>query len=843
MRSDKTTRTVLARCARFINRCADTVEKTFQDWLQAQAIHPLPFQQQAWQAAVDGKEGLIHAPTGRGKTLAAMAGALLRNYPPLRANAKPVTRVLWLTPLRALAADSERQIAEITRALRPDWRVGRRTGDTSASQRRKLLTQPPEVLVSTPESLSVLLSQPDARRQLRQLGHVIVDEWHELLASKRGVLLQLALAWLREANPELRTWGLSATLGNLDEAMQVLLGPERDGVRISDVAPRECIVEPVLPGDNTLDQPTRFPFAGHLGTHLLPRVLPLLDRAGSTLLFTNTRSQAELWHLAIVTSRPDLEDLVALHHGSLDKQARNEVEARLASGELRCVVATSSLDLGVDFQPVEQVIQIGSPKGIARLLQRAGRSGHRPDGRSHITCVPTHALELAEIAATRTALEKSTMESRRPPQLCLDVLAQHLVTLAAGGGFRPAEALAQARNTHAFAELTDQHWQWLLDFVHRGGQALNGYPQFRKVAPNEEGLWKTTTPTITRRHRMAIGTISSDSAMQVKFQRGQRLGTIEESFISRLRPGESFLFAGRLLELLRVRDMTAVVRRARKRSLQVPRWQGGRLPISTELAEHMLALFERVDAEDESLGELPEWPALAPVVTLQKQLTALPTRKRLLIEHIQLRDGEALYLFPFAGRLANEGLAALLAWRLGQQTPASLTVSANDYGLELHSSQPIDAGGIDWQALLSPEQLTEHVTAAINAMEMAKRQFRDIARIAGLIFTGYPGQGKGARQLQASSGLVFDVLSRFDEDNQLLGQAHREVLENQLELQRLREALQRMSEQTLALCQTEGLTPLAFPLWADRQAATLSTEDWKSRIQRIVAQRERDIST
>ena len=808
------------------------------NWLEQQAINALPFQRRAWQAAMAGRQGLIHAPTGRGKTLAAMAGALLRDYPPLP-GARSATRVLWITPLRALAADSERQIATIVSALRPHWRVGRRTGDTPASQRRKLASQPPEVLVSTPESLSVLLSHEDSRRRLRHIGHVVVDEWHELLGNKRGVLLQLALEHLRGLSPALQTWGLSATLGNLDQAMSVLLGPGRQGELISDEHQRRCDIVSVLPDGSSLDTPTRFPWAGHLGTHLLPCVLPLIDQAKSTLLFANTRSQAELWHLALVTSRPDLDDCIALHHGSLDRAERQRVEARLAAGELRCVVATSSLDLGVDFQPVDQVIQIGSPKGIARLLQRAGRSGHRPDGYSRIHCVPTHALELAEIAAVRQALQDKHLESRPPPTLSLDVLSQHLVTLAAGGGFRPDEMLAEVRRCHAFSALDDSQWQWLLDFIRRGGQALSGYPQFCKVEP-QDGLWKVTSPAIARRHRMAIGTITSDAAMQVKFQRGQRLGTIEEGFISRLRPGESFLFAGRLLELLRVRDMTAYVRRSRKRSSNVPRWQGGRLPISTELAGQMLALFDRFAAGH--AAETPEMPALQPILQLQQRISALPGRDRLLIEHIRLRDGEALYLYPFAGRLANEGLAALLAWRLGQRQPSSLTVSANDYGLELHSSQPIILAGTDWPALLSTEHLTEHVLAAINATEMARRQFRDIARIAGLVFSGYPGQSKGARQIQASSGLVFDVLQRFDGENRLLDQAHREVLENQLELARLRQALERMQQQQLAIHCPEGLTPLAFPLWADRQAATLSTEDWRTRIQRITEQREKALA-
>ncbi len=804
---------------------AETGRDIAGEWFASRGWEVFDFQRRAWDAFREGRSGLIHSPTGSGKTLAAWLGPVSEP-----ANG-PGLKVLWITPLRALARDTTRNLAATARAMGVDWRVELRTGDTPQSARARQRKRPPDALVTTPESLSVMLSYADADDLLGNLRCVVVDEWHELLGSKRGVQLQLCLARLRRLVPGLSTWGLSATLGNLEEAMAVLLGPEGRGELIRGTVPREIRIRALVP-----PEVDRFPWSGHLGTRLLPRVVDALASGGTTLFFTNTRSQAELWHEALCAARPDWRDSIALHHGSVDRAGREGIEADIAEGRLRCVVCTSSLDLGVDFSPVDQVIQVGSPKGVARLMQRAGRSGHRPGLPSEVLCVPTHAFELVEIAAARRAREAGRIEARTPPALCLDVLAQHLVTRAVGGGFVEEEALEEARATHAFAGLSDRAWQWVMDFVTRGGEVLSAYPQFRKVV-REKDRWIVADRSIARRHRMSIGTIASDTSMALRWSSrgGGRLGTVEESFIARLKPGDRFLFSGRLLELVRVRDMTAWVKSARRGGRTVPRWQGGRMPLSTELADTVVELL----ADPAGAGG-PEMSAVRGLVDVQRRWSRLPSPGELLAERVRTREGHHLFLYPFAGRLVHEGLATLLAWRLSRSRPATFTLSFNDYGLELLSPSPFARDPGDLPAALSPDRLAEDLAACVNVSESARRQFRDIARIAGLVFPGYPGSGKTARQVQVSSGLIFDVLVRYDAGNLLLDQARREVLEGQLEFRRLQRTLEDAGRRKLMVVDTRRLTPLAFPLWAERlQSQVISSEDWRARVRRAAERLEK----
>ena len=782
------------------------------------------FQRRAWAAYAQGRSGLIHAPTGSGKTLAAWGGPLLESLQ----NPPGALAYLWITPLRALAVDTAGSLNRAVADLGLDWPVALRTGDTSSAERARLKQSPPPALVTTPESLALMLSYADSARRLGRLRAVIVDEWHELLGSKRGVLLELALARLRALNPGLKTWGLSATLGNVDQAMQVLLGPKRAGQLIAgDVQPR-IEIQTLLPAAIE-----RFPQSGRTGLNQLSGVLRALAQARSSLLFTNTRSQAELWFQAIRAVVP-WPERVHLHHGSIDRAQRLASEQAVRDGQARCVVATSSLDLGVDFSPVDQVIQIGSPKGIARLIQRAGRSGHQPGQTSRLLCVPTHALEILEIAAARRQVERQRIEARAPLSGSLDVAAQHLVSCALGGGFRPVPMLAELRDTHAYADLDGERWQWLLDFITRGGPALKAYPGFQRVVL-QDGVYRVTDRRIAAMHRLSVGTISADGHLQVRFVKGGSLGQIEERFLTRLKPGEHFIFAGRLLRLERIRDMVAYVRLGKAGRPSVPRWAGGRLPLSTLLAEAMLELFA-------ASTDRPLPRDLEPIASLLEQQaghSALPGPDRLLVEQTISRDGAHLYLYPFAGRLVHEGLAALLAWRLAQDRPRSFSMTVNDYGIELVSDEPIMLDENLLRRALTPQNLESDILASLNAAEMARHRFRDIARVAGLVFQGYPGRQKRARQLQASSGLMFDMLSEHDPDNLLLGQARQEVLEAEMELSRLRRTLEAIAERRIVLEHTERLTPLAFPLWADRLRGQLSTEDFQARVERMLARLER----
>ncbi|HET7315787.1 ligase-associated DNA damage response DEXH box helicase [Salinisphaera sp.] len=803
-------------------------------WFSDRNWRIFDFQRQAWAAQRRGESGLIHAPTGTGKTLAAWFGALgdwLATTD--NASATPGLTVLWITPLRALAADTTQHLAASAAELGLNWTIERRTGDTKshvkARQRKKL----PSALVTTPESLALLLSYANHERMFACLECVVVDEWHELLSTKRGVALELSLSRLRTIKPDLKTWGLSATLANLDEAGDVLTGGQ-SVTHIRGVVPAATEITALIP-----DTIERFPWAGHMGTQMVGPVIAALENARTTLLFTNTRSQAELWHQALIRARPNWLDQIALHHGSLARELRDTVEAMIADGRLACVVATSSLDLGVDFSPVDQVIQVGSPKGVARLLQRAGRSGHRPGVTSRILCVPTHAFELVEIAAARRKAEAGELEARRPLTGALDVLAQHIVTRALGsagaGGVAPDDLLAEVRSSHAYRDLTDAEWRWALDFVTRGGAALSAYPEFRRV-DLVAGRLVVHDKRIARRHRMTMGTITADAAMTVAWLKGGRLGTVEERFIAQLKPGDVFLFSGRLLELVRVKELTAYVKAATRRNRQVPRWAGGRMAISGTLAD---AIRDLLEAARDDRFDTPELAAVRDLLAVQKRWSALPAADELLIEHVTSREGRHWFFYPFAGRLAHEGLSALAAWRLARMHAATFRFSVNDYGFELVTRTKVEFTEAELRAALSESNLVDDLLTCLNASELAKHAFRDIARIAGLVFPGYPGASKSARQIQASSGLVYDVLVRYDADNRLLGQARREVLERELEIGRLRSALSAIANQSIRLAEPPRLTPLGFPLWVERVASQVTGESWRDRVERMTVQLEK----
>ncbi|MEO0514133.1 MAG: ligase-associated DNA damage response DEXH box helicase [Planctomycetota bacterium] len=818
-----------------------------ESWFRETVGNPFEFQREAWAAQLHGESGLLHAPTGMGKTYAAWLPTLMRwcdAHPDREAWAtqavEPI-RVLWITPLRALATDTEENLKKPVEALGLPWTVERRTGDVSAAVKARQKKKLPSALITTPESLSVLLSYADARQKFRGLQAVIVDEWHELMSTKRGTQTELGLArlrrWSQETGRDLAMWGLSATLGNLPEAMDTLLGPQaaNAGRMIHGPDHKQIEITTLLPDD--MD---RFPWAGHLGITLLPQVLQVLEDSGSTLLFTNTRSQAEIWFNEIIAKRPDWIGEVALHHGSIDRKSRQLVEDLLRSGGLRCCVCTSSLDLGVDFSPVEQVIQVASPKGVARLLQRAGRSGHQPGKVSRVVGVPTNALEIIDFAAARDAAAARNIESRRPLNRPLDVLAQHLVTCAMGGGFTSDAMLAEVRSAHAYRDLSDQEWAWCLDFVRRGGETLKVYPQYARVVEDEDGRFGVASSKIARNHRMGIGTITSDTSIAVRFANGKKLGTVEESFVGFLKPGDKFVFAGHLLQLVRVRAMVATVKKASGKKAQVPRWQGGRTPLSTQLADAVRARLDDVRQRGEAADGLPpEMIAVAPLLALQARWSAVPGKAKLLIETTTSRDGHHTFVYPLQGRLVHEGLGTLLAYRLTRDAPRAVTVTVNDYGIELLSPDDLELTEADWRRYLSLEHLLEDLLAALNTSQLARRAFRDIARVAGLISTGFPGQPVANRHLQASSELFFDVFTDFDPENLLLDQARREVLEQQLEVTRLTEALAQLADMPFEFRATERLTPLAFPLWAERlREQHITSQSWQERVGKMVMRLE-----
>ena len=823
-------------------------------WFQSRGLRPFDFQEETWMHILQSRSGLVNAPTGCGKTFSVFLGALIdfiNEFPDsYKTRSHNHLRLLWITPLRALAKDIGRAMIEVITELGMKWQVAIRNGDTEMSERQKQKRQMPEVLIITPESLHLLLAQKNYPEIFKYLRILAVDEWHELLGSKRGVQVELAIsriAHLRETDAPyaFSVWGISATIGNLEQAQEVLISPVLNKMKDAPVIVKAKLdkkidIESVIP-----DEIEKFPWAGHLGIKLVHKVIPIIERSRTTLIFINTRGMSERWYQEILNVAPELAGAIALHHGSIDMELRLWVEESLHSGKLKAVVCTASLDLGVDFRPVEAVIQVGSPKGVARFLQRAGRSGHQPGELSKIYFLPTHSLELVEAAALKSALKERVIESREPMLLCFDVLIQYLGTLAIGEGFYPAIIFNEITSTYCFRDIKIEEWQQILHFITEGGEALQQYDEFRKVEIIN-GLYKINGRRVAMRHRLHIGTIVSDAMMKVKFLSGGYVGVIEEYFISRLNPGDVFTLAGRNLEFVMIRDMTVIVRKSSARKAIVPSWNGGRMPLSANLGRMLRKKFNEVygllDKDSKGHENLDiELRVLKPLFELQDSLSHIPRENELLIEQIETPDGFHLFVYPFEGRLVHEAMAALLAFRISRVVPISFSFAMNDYGFELLSDQPIPVDVNNVYELFSAEGLTADIQRSVNSAEMARRKFRDVAVIGGLIFQGYPGEYKKTRHLQSSAGLLFNVFSEYDPHNLLLRQAYHEVMEQQMEEVRLRDMLERIAKSRIILRFPEKLTPFCFPLKVDSMREDLSSEKLEDRVKKMQQQLSHDL--
>lgn len=815
------------------------------EWFIKKQWQQFPFQKEMETSFLKGYSGLLNAPTGSGKTFAVFlpfVADFINKYPDNYHQRKNNgLLLLWITPLRALTNDIRKAMQSVVDDLALPWTVASRTGDTSAKEKAALKRRLPEILLTTPESLHIMLAQKDYPKIFENLQVVVADEWHELLGTKRGVQLELGLSKLKflsrsseTQTPELssqklklKIWGISATIGNLEQAAEVLLGNDVDRNQIRLIRAKldkKIVINSVIPPNIE-----EFSWAGHLGIKLLPQVMQIVEQSKTTLIFTNTRSQTEIWYQAILEKYPEYAGIMAMHHGSLDNELRNWVENALHTEMLKVVVCTSSLDLGVDFRPVDTVIQIGSPKGVARFMQRAGRSGHEPGATSRAWFVPTHSLELLEGAAIKQAIVEEVFESRDPILLAMDVLTQYLVTLAVSNGFRPAETFKEIKTTYAFADLSDREFEQTLNFITQGGKTLSAYDEYLKVEI-EDGLYKVNSRKVAMRHRLTMGTIVGDVSMRIKFLTGGYLGSIEEDFIARLKIGESFWFAGRSLELVKVKDMTAFVKKSPKTNGRIPSWMGGRVPLSSQLS----AMFrQKLDEVAHHKEEDIEIKTLRPLFDMQAQLSYLPTKNDFLIEKFQSNNGYHLFFYPFEGRLVHEGMASLFAFRISKIRKASFSIAMNDYGFELLSDEEIPIEQALASDLFSSENLLNDIQHSLNANEMARRRFRDIAHIAGLVFTGFPGKTMKNRHLQASTSLLFEVFNEYEPDNVLVRQAYNEALQFQLEEFRLRAALKRISNLKVVITQSSKPTPFAFPIMVDRLREKLTTETLEERVAKM----------
>jgi ATP-dependent Lhr-like helicase len=820
--------------------------KVIREWMGSQGRQPFAFQEETWEHVLAAESGLVNAPTGCGKTFSVFLGVLIdfinRHPEDWQRLSGQGLQLLWISPLRALAKDIGRAMEEVVAGLGMRWQVGIRNGDTEMSERQRQKRRMPEVLIITPESLHLLLAQKGYAEVFAPLRVIAVDEWHELLGSKRGVQVELALSRIvgvKEGGCSII--GISATIGNLEEAKEVLLASVGGGgfiVRALIDKPIE--VESILP-----DEIEKYPWAGHLGLKLIHKVIPILERSRTTLIFINTRGMSETWYQSLLTVAPDLAGAIALHHGSIDSALRTWVEEALHEGKLKAVVCTASLDLGVDFRPVETVVQVGSPKGVARFLQRAGRSGHQPGQVSKIYFLPTHSLELVEAAALKAAMKQGLIESRDPMLLCFDVLIQYLGTLAISEGFRPEVIYRELKSTYCYAEMEEGEWLEILRFITEGGAALQQYDEFRKVEITEDGLYKINSRRVAMRHRLHIGTIVSDAMLKVRFVSGGYVGVIEEYFVSRMEPGDVFTLAGRNVEFVMIKEMTVLVRKSNAKKSRVPSWNGGRMPLSANLgmmlrrkldeASEMVGVHGSAEGAGLVVGDI-ELRVLQPLFELQAALSYMPRENELLIEQIGTKDGYHLFVYPFEGRLVHEAMAALLAYRISRAVPISFSFAMNDYGFELLSDQPIPLDDTNCYELFSPDDLTADIQRSVNSAEMARRKFRDIAVIGGLIFQGYPGEHTKARHLQSSASLLFNVFSEYDPHNLLIRQAYNEVMDQQMEERRLRNMLERISRGTIVLRWPKQLTPFCFPLKVDSMREDMSSEKLEDRVRRMQAQ-------
>lgn len=779
------------------------------NWYKSRNWKMFPFQKDCLHAFFDGKNGMLNAPTGSGKTFALGIPVMLADK--LKGDYKSGLKVLWITPLKALSVDIASALQEAADELDTGWRVELRSGDLSSAKKAAQFKNSPDCLVTTPESLQIMLARKGYTKYFKYLDAVIVDEWHELLSSKRGVQVELGLSRLKAIKNNLKIWGISATIGNMDEALEVLMGDAKTIANTAVVkanSAKKLRIKTLLP-----PQMEDMPWAGHLGVKLLPKVLPIIKANESTLIFTNTRSQAEIWYQKIIEAFPDLAGLVALHHGSLGKEVRQWVENALHNGTLKAVVSTSSLDLGVDFRPVSAVIQIGSPKGIARFLQRAGRSGHSPNATSSIYFLPTNSLEIIESSALQRAIKNGYIESRLPVVRAFDVLVQYLVTLAVSDGFDAKKLYHEVTQTHCYQTMSLDEWEWILRFITVGGDSLQSYEDFNKVEI-VDGLYHVQSRKIALRHRLNMGTIVGNNTMVVKYQRGKQIGTIEEYFISRLKIGDAFVFSGQKLELIRVNGLTAYVVPSVKKNAAVPSWSGGRMSLSSEIAEVLRSEFYEISTLPRAMQN-KEGRKLERLIRIQNSRSTVPKPDELLIEYFTDENGHHVYVYPFEGRMVHEGMALLLAYRLTKNRKISLNLGMNDYGFEILCDQEIpliEALEEDW---FSTKNLLNDIQNSSNMTALAGKKFREIAAISGLTFKGYPNKLTKERHLQSHSQLFFDVFSDYEPHNLLLKQAYEEVTYYQLEINRLQKALERINKQEITVKILSKPSPLCFPLLVD----------------------------
>jgi len=768
---------------------AGTLPEPFAAWFAEQGWAPRAHQLAMLDAARDGESVLLIAPTGGGKTLAGFLPSLIELASAPRAG----LHSLYVSPLKALATDIVRNLTRPVEQMGLAITIESRTGDTPANRRTRQKAAPPNLLLTTPESLAVLISSPDAPAFFGQLRCIMMDEVHALAGTKRGDQLALCVARLRILSPQARRVGLSATVAH-PAAIQAFVGATRV-ISVWDGAP------PAL--SMTLPE-GRLSWSGHMGLEAAPKVMAHIRQAGMTIVFVNTRAQAELMFQALwKLNDPTLP--IALHHGSLEVAQRRKVEAAMAAGALRAVVATSSLDLGIDWGGVDQVIQVGAPKGISRLLQRVGRANHRMDEASRAILVPANRFEVLECEAAMLGVQAGELDGDPPRPGGLDVLAQHLLGLACSAPFLPDDVFAEVRQAAPYADLPRRDFDDVLRFVEDGGYALAAYDQWKKLFRDSEGRMHVRGNRIAAQHRMNIGTIVEAPLLKVRLVGKRRigpvLGEIEEYFVNLLRPGDTFIFAGRLLRFLRLHEMAVECAEGGTGEPMVPAYAGGRLPLTTNLADRVRALLQDRSSWDLFPEQVRDW------LRLQRSVSRLPGRGDLLVETFPRGDRWYLVAYCFEGRNAHQTLGMLLTRRMERAGFGPLGFVATDYVLGIWSAyQPMDVA-----SLFDQDMLGDDLEAWMADSSMLKRTFRNVAVIAGLIQKNLPGAEKTRRQVTVNSDLIYDVLRRHQPDHILLRATRDDAASGLIDLGRVSGMLTRVKGRIVHMVLSR-VSPLAVPV-------------------------------
>ena len=776
-----------------------------EQWFAGRGWRPRRHQLEMLDAANDGASALLVAATGAGKTLAGFLPTIVD----LIENPVEGLHTLYISPLKALAVDVQRNLLTPVEEMGLDIRVETRTGDTPSDRKARQRVRPPQILLTTPESLSLLLSYPDSFMLFDKLKTVVVDEIHVFAREKRGDLLSLALSRLQALSPGLRRVGLSATVAEPD-AYRSWLAPDADMDMV-----RLVKGEPGAEPDLSIVIPeNKIPWSGHSGFHAVREVMDLIERHRTTLVFCNTRGLAELIFQKLWTVN-DQSLPIGIHHGSLAVEARRRIEAAMAEGKVRALVATASLDLGIDWGDIDLVIQMGAPKGSSRLLQRIGRANHRLDEPSKGMIVPGNRFEYLEARAALDAIGDGELDPDIFRPGTLDVLAQHVLAVACAGPFEVHELLAEIRSAAPYAGLNDETFREILNFVATGGYALKAYDRFRRVVEEAPGRWRLAKPTIAAQHRMNAGVIVEQPLMDVRFRGGRRLGTVEEGFASTLSPGDHFFFAGLSLEVESIKD-TDIIVHASKKSARIVTYGGQRMSMSTHLANRVRQMLADRNDWHRFPDDVREW------LEVQDRRSVIPEPHQLLVETFEHEGRHYLCAFSFEGWNAHQSLGMLLTKRMEKAGFKPLGFVANDYGIACYGLEPVK----DPRPLFSPEILEREFVEWIERSHLLKSAFREVAVIGGLVERQHPGKRKTGRQVSFSTDLIYDVLRKYEPDHLLLRAAWDDARTRMTELGRLVRLMDRAAS-TMIHVEADRITPMAVPLMVivGRESAPEGTAD------------------